>query len=237
MDLTVPADNALRFVGGSTLIAALVAAAAFRYFYVQAQWQRGVQAARARAGRRAAGADPPALPLQLHEHHRQPGPRPIRRTPSARSRISAELFRATLRGGEGDSTLAAEIELVEHYLAIERLRLGERLRVEWRIDGLPRELAVPAAAAAAAGRERGPARHRPLAEGGSILIGAGRWPAACASRCAIRGRRSRRRLARGNRSAIENIRQRLVLPLRRPGGWNWSAGCWLLCGNPHDAAP
>jgi len=56
----------------------------------------------------------------------------------------AELFRAALAPGERLRTLGDELELVRRYLEIERLRLGERLRVRWAIEGLPLETPMPA---------------------------------------------------------------------------------------------
>ena len=208
MDLTVPADNALRFVGGSTLIAALVAAAAFRYFYVQAQWQRGVQAhARAQVAALQARIRPHFLFNSMNTIASL-----IRTRPQDAERAVedlGELFRATLRGGEGASTLAAEIELVEHYLAIERLRFGERLGVAWRIDGLPRELAVPPLLLQPLVENAVLHGIQPLAEGGSILIEG--TVEASSVRIMVRNPRPPQPppLARGNRSAIDNIRQRL----------------------------
>jgi two-component system, LytTR family, sensor histidine kinase AlgZ len=47
----------------------------------------------------------------------------------------AELFRVALEdGGSGTVTLADEIELARRYLAIEALRFGERLSVQWQLD-------------------------------------------------------------------------------------------------------
>lgn len=49
----------------------------------------------------------------------------------------ADLFRAALTG-PGHISLQAEIDLVQRYLSIEQLRLGERLRVTWDVpDPLP----------------------------------------------------------------------------------------------------
>ena len=39
--------------------------------------------------------------------------------------------------------LANEVELCQQYLAIEKLRLGERLQVEWQIEKMPGEALVP----------------------------------------------------------------------------------------------
>ncbi|MEP6504417.1 MAG: histidine kinase, partial [Betaproteobacteria bacterium] len=46
----------------------------------------------------------------------------------------AELFRAALGALEGESTLGEEIRLARMYLAIEGMRFGKRLDVEWDVD-------------------------------------------------------------------------------------------------------
>ena len=56
----------------------------------------------------------------------------------------SELFRAALGAGHGESTLSEEIHLAQRYLAIEKLRLGERLRVAWQVsDEAPLSLRLP----------------------------------------------------------------------------------------------
>ena len=37
-------------------------------------------------------------------------------------------------GGSGTTTLASEIDLAQRYLAIEALRFGERLELQWQLD-------------------------------------------------------------------------------------------------------
>ena len=47
----------------------------------------------------------------------------------------AELFRVALAdSGSGSVTLASELELARRYLAIEQLRFGARLQLEWQLD-------------------------------------------------------------------------------------------------------
>jgi two-component system sensor histidine kinase AlgZ len=46
----------------------------------------------------------------------------------------AELFRAALGALEGESTLGEEIRLARMYLAIEGMRFGKRLEVEWDVE-------------------------------------------------------------------------------------------------------
>lgn len=55
----------------------------------------------------------------------------------------ADLFRASLRES-GSSTLQDELDLVQRYLNLESLRLGERLRIDWRLaEDLPLQARMP----------------------------------------------------------------------------------------------
>lgn len=55
----------------------------------------------------------------------------------------AELFRAALGALEGDSTLGEEIRLARLYLAIEGMRFGKRLEVEWEVEDAVLAARVP----------------------------------------------------------------------------------------------
>ncbi len=55
----------------------------------------------------------------------------------------ADLFRALMRDHRDLLPLADEIALCRQYLDLEKLRLGERLRVEWDIADMPSDLKVP----------------------------------------------------------------------------------------------
>jgi len=55
----------------------------------------------------------------------------------------AELFRTLMADNRALTTLAEEIALTRRYLELEHLRLGERLRVQWRIDPRAQSAAVP----------------------------------------------------------------------------------------------
>jgi two-component system sensor histidine kinase AlgZ len=48
----------------------------------------------------------------------------------------ADLFRVLMRDTRDLSTLQDELQLCNQYLSIEKIRLGERLKVEWEIDNL-----------------------------------------------------------------------------------------------------
>ena len=56
----------------------------------------------------------------------------------------SELFRHALVSKGDSATLAEEVQVARHYLAIEQVRFGERLRVEWSIDPRAGSARVPA---------------------------------------------------------------------------------------------
>jgi two-component system sensor histidine kinase AlgZ len=55
----------------------------------------------------------------------------------------ADLFRVLMRDNRQLTPLADEIELCRQYLDLEKLRLGERLKVEWHLDNMPGDALVP----------------------------------------------------------------------------------------------
>ena len=56
----------------------------------------------------------------------------------------ADLFRVLMADNQALAPLAKEIDIARQYLAIETLRLGPRLRVSWRLEGVPQDALVPA---------------------------------------------------------------------------------------------
>src|SRR5258708_5220496 len=55
----------------------------------------------------------------------------------------ADLFRVLMADNRTLAPIANEVELARQYLALEELRLGERLRARWRIEGMPPDALVP----------------------------------------------------------------------------------------------
>ena len=55
----------------------------------------------------------------------------------------ADLFRVLMRDNRGLAPLADEVELCRQYLALEKLRLGDRLVVEWHTNNMPADAMVP----------------------------------------------------------------------------------------------
>ncbi len=70
----------------------------------------------------------------------------IRKEPKRAERMledMAELFRVLMADNRKLVPLADEIALCRRFLEIEQIRLGERLQVNWRIDGMPPDALVP----------------------------------------------------------------------------------------------
>ncbi|HEV2540714.1 MAG TPA: histidine kinase [Frateuria sp.] len=131
------------FVRDNLLVTALLGAAMLRYFYVLAQWQARLAA--------VAHAQVDALQARIRPHFLFNSMNTVaalvRVDPAAAERTIedlCELFRAALGAtGTHEGTLGEELALIERYLAIEQLRLGERLRVRRELDPLPPDYPLP----------------------------------------------------------------------------------------------
>lgn len=55
----------------------------------------------------------------------------------------SDLFRVLMADNRELTPLAREVELCRQYLDLEQLRLGERLKVEWHVDKMPRDALIP----------------------------------------------------------------------------------------------
>jgi two-component system sensor histidine kinase AlgZ len=55
----------------------------------------------------------------------------------------ADLFRVLMADNRDLAPLTNEVELCRQYLALEQLRLGERLRIDWHVDNMPGDALMP----------------------------------------------------------------------------------------------
>ena len=55
----------------------------------------------------------------------------------------ADLFRVLMRDNRDLAPLADEVELCRQYLELEKLRLGERLVVDWNVKSMPEDALAP----------------------------------------------------------------------------------------------
>lgn len=132
-----------RFVFSIALMIGLLTAVMLRYFYVREQWQEQVRV--------NAKASLQALQARINPHFLFNSMNTIaalvQRDPAtAETAIEdlSDLFRAALGDDDADSTLAQELQIVRQYLAIEQLRLGDRLCVDWQLpEDLPMACPMP----------------------------------------------------------------------------------------------
>jgi two-component system sensor histidine kinase AlgZ len=132
-----------------------------------------------------------------------------RRAEQALEELS-DLFRVLMGENKDLVTLGEEFALCRQYLELEHLRLGERLRVEWDVDACPQDAQVP------------PLMLQPLLENAVYHgIEPSPQPATVTIHAARDGEEIRIDLSNpyhgennnhaGNRMALENIRERLML--------------------------
>jgi two-component system sensor histidine kinase AlgZ len=135
------ATDGPRFVFGSGTATALVGAALLRYLWVLGEWRERRDAlARAQLDALQARIRPHFLFNSLNTALALV---PIDPAAAARTLENlSDLFRAALNDSDA-GTLGEELDLVDGYLAIEQLRLGERLRIARDWDDLPRDLPLP----------------------------------------------------------------------------------------------
>lgn len=121
----------------------------------------------------------------------------------------SELFRHALADSKEARPLWQELELAEHYLAIEQVRFGDRLKVEWNLDEAAAKAKLP------------PLILQPLVEN-AVKHGVEPSPTGATVRITTQRRGSLVVIkvtntvpagsgARGNGLALDNVRQRLNL--------------------------
>ncbi|MCC7199068.1 MAG: histidine kinase [Gammaproteobacteria bacterium] len=197
------------FLWRNLAVGAIIGGLALRYFYVQQQWKRNVEA--------EAQSRVRALQSRIRPHFLFNSMNTIAaltRSDPARAEEAvtdlADLFRAALRESRNSITLAEELEIARTYERIERLRLGDRLTVDWQVRDVPGDAIVPALVlqpllenAVGHGIEQ-------LAEGGTISV-TGRLVGRHVELCVDNPVSGSSSSGSGDRVGLDSVRQRLEL--------------------------
>ena len=122
----------------------------------------------------------------------------------------ADLFRVLMADNRTLAPIGHEVELAKQYLAIEAIRLGDRLRVAWNIEQMPGDALIPPLVLQPLLENAVYHGIEPTEAGGEIAIAVARAGnqvvITLANPYPAEGRQSA-----GNRMAIANIRERLQL--------------------------
>jgi two-component system sensor histidine kinase AlgZ len=135
-------ENHWYFLSSNIVIGTILTGLALRYFYVFHQWHRNVEnEARTRIH---------ALQARIRPHFLFNSMNTIaaltRSNPDAAERAVedlADLFRASLADSKKMIRLEQELNITRVYQRMEQQRLGDRLIVDWQIDGLPMRAKIP----------------------------------------------------------------------------------------------
>jgi two-component system sensor histidine kinase AlgZ len=120
----------------------VVTALALRYFFVTHKWRHNVELqARARVHALQARIRPHFLFNSMNTIAALTRSNPARAEEAVQD--LADLFRANLNEKRNQIALAEEIDVAHTYQRMEQLRLGDRLRVDWKVDSLPSDALVP----------------------------------------------------------------------------------------------
>ncbi|MEO8331611.1 MAG: histidine kinase [Gallionella sp.] len=123
----------------------------------------------------------------------------------------ADLFRMAMSDARDLVPLQKEIQLSKQYVALEQMRMGDRLQVDWKMQDLPEDAMIPQLLLQPLLENAVYHGIEPLTQGGSIKVEVrlfgGELQISVENPCLLRNEG----LHRGNKVALRNIRERLDL--------------------------
>jgi two-component system sensor histidine kinase AlgZ len=222
-------DQWAGFVLPNVLIAAIVGSLALRYFYVSQQWRRSVELeARARIHALQARIRPHFLFNSMNTIAALTRSQPAQAEEAIED--LADLFRVSLSDARAQITVREELEVARTYQRIEQLRMGERLHVEWDVATVPPRALVPSLLLQPLLENAIGHGVEPLPAGGTVTVRG--W---CEDDLIVfevanplppQGARTARK---GNRMALDNVRERLELAFPGRSGLEVREGGGRFC--------
>lgn len=215
------------FVVRNVVITFLLTGPILRYFYINHQWEKNVRA--------EAEARLQSLQSRIRPHFLFNSMNTIAsltRSAPAQAEAAvedlADLFRASLRDARQFHSLEEELTLCRRYLAIEGLRLGERLKIDWQVDDVPQDALLPPLLIQPLVENAVYHGIEPRPEGGTILIkGDIRDKQIHLQVCNPLSVQSKE--SNGNRIAQENIRARLATLYGKRAGMDVQEADGMYC--------
>lgn len=191
-------------------ISAIVIALATRYLYISSEWRRSiVLEAQARVSALQALIRPHFLFNSMNTIASLTRSDPARAEEAVED--LADLLRANLGGPRDRTTLKEELEVAAIYQRIEKLRLGERLKVRWDIDELPMRSLIPSLTVQPLLENAIYHGIELLPEGGEVVVTGRRQGDTLSISVANPVASIPERRKSGNQMALQNIRQRFEI--------------------------
>jgi len=208
LEQTLPTASHGDFLFHNIAISAIISAVALRYFYMQHQLKRNIEAkSRARFE---------ALQARIRPHFLFNCMNTIasltRTQPALAEEVTedlADLFRMSMADVGHEIPLHDELALCRRYLNIEKLRLGERLNILWKIEALPESATVPSLTLQPLLENAVYHGIEPRQQPGTIEISGHRTDDAIEFMIQNPAPKSRSNHRNGNHMALDNIRERL----------------------------
>jgi two-component system sensor histidine kinase AlgZ len=142
LNLGIFPERHMPFLFRNLSIGLIVGALALRYFFVNAEWKRTIELeSQARIRALQARIRPHFLFNSMNTIAALTRSDPHKAEQAVED--LADLFRANLSDTKERIALSEEIEIARVYQRIEKLRLGNRLKVTWQVDDLPNDVRVP----------------------------------------------------------------------------------------------
>lgn len=199
------------FVSRCVIISAIFALVALRYFYVRQQWKQRIEL--------ESQARVEALQARIRPHFLFNSMNIIASLIQTQPKLAeqavedlSEIFRATLRDSDSMVSLSHEWILCRNYLRIEGLRLGDRLKIDADLSGVPQDAAIPMLTLQPLVENAVYHGIQPLQNGGIIKVSGemeGNIVCICLSNPVPPA--SHQKAPPGNQIAVANIRHRLNL--------------------------
>ena len=208
--ITVIDDTHGDFLLRTFAISSILIALAMRYLYVSSEWRRSiVLEAQARISALQALIRPHFLFNSMNTIASLTRTDP-RQAEEAVEDLS-DLLRASLSSNRNRTTLKEELEVAAIYHRIEKLRLGDRLRIRWDIDALPMRAKIPSLTIQPLIENAIYHGIELLPDGGDVIVNGrrdGKYLHISVSNPVAAGKT---RGKDGNKMALANIRQRFEL--------------------------
>ncbi len=208
--ISVVDDTHTDFLLRTLAISSIFIALAMRYLYVSSEWRRSiVLEAQARISALQALIRPHFLFNSMNTIASLTRTDP-RQAEEAVEDLS-DLLRASLSSNRDRTTLKEELEVAAIYNRIEKLRLGDRLRLRWDIDDLPMRARIPSLTIQPLIENAIYHGVELLPDGGDVSVTGkreGKYLTIAVTNPVAPGKR---RNKDGNKMALANIRQRFEL--------------------------